>query len=117
MPRKRSNTNGSSISKSQAVRDYLADHPHATAKEIGPAIKAAHGMDITPQMINTIKSNFRKQKGVRGRKGGIKGGRRRARINGAAVTLEELLAAKKLAEAVGGIPRAQEALAALLQLT
>ena len=70
-------------------------------------------MDITPQLINTIKSNFGKQKGVRGRKGG----RRRARINGAAVTLEELLAAKKLAEAVGGIPRAQEALAALLQLT
>jgi hypothetical protein len=117
MPRKQSNAKADSISKSQAVRNYLADHPNATAKEIRPAIKAAHGLDVTPQMINTLKSNFRKQQGRRGRKAGPKGQRGRARTNGAGITVDELLAVKKLAQDLGGIRRAQEALAALSRLT
>ena len=39
------------------------------------------------------------------------------RVNGAGITVEELLAVKKLAQDLGGIPRAQEALAALSRLT
>ncbi len=117
MPRKQSNAKADSISKSQAVRNYLADHPNATAKEIRPAVKAAYGLDITPQMINTLKSNLRKQQGVRGRKMGPKGKKGRARTNGAGITMQELLAVKKVAQELGGIARAQEALAALARLT
>jgi hypothetical protein len=116
MMAKRRSTGGT-ISKSQAVRDYLAQHPNAKPKEIAPAVKAEHGLEVSPQMISMIKSKSRRR-----------GGRRRGRPAGAApvgrprgsasrITVEDLVTAKRLADQIGGVARAQEALAALAKLS
>ena len=106
------------ISKSQAVRDYLAEHPRAMPKEIAPAVKSAHGLDVSPQMISMIKSKFGKKGRPRRRKAGAAGGAAASRgANSSRFTIEDLVTAKKLAQQIGGIPRAQEALAALARLS
>ena len=121
MARKAENVAPATISKSQAVRDYLAEHPTALPKEIAPAVKAAHGLDVSPQMISMIKSKLGKNSRRRHRKTNAEGaapakaaGRK---ANSARFTIEDLLIAKKLAQTMGGIPRAQQALAALARLS
>ena len=121
MARRPNNVAPATISKSQAVRDYLAEHPTAMPKEIAPAVKSAHGLDVSPQMISMIKSNFGKKGPRRRRKTNAEGaapakaaGRKG---NSPRFTIEDLITAKKLAQTMGGIPRAQEALAALVRLS
>jgi hypothetical protein len=120
MARKPNGPAPATISKSQAVRDYLAEHPTAMPKEIAPAVKSAHGLDVSPQMISMIKSKLGKKGRPRRHKAGVDGaapasgaGRKK---NSARFTIEDLITAKKLAQTMGGIPRAQEALAALARL-
>jgi hypothetical protein len=118
MPRKSKSRNGS-ISKSQAVRDYLAQHPNAMPKEIGPAIKTAHGIEVSPQMISMIKSKFRKGPKRRGRKRrteSVAMTRRGRPSNGARFSIDDLVSAKKLAQQVGGVDRAQQLIQALVRL-
>jgi hypothetical protein len=116
MARKPSGPATATISKSQAVRDYLAEHPSAMPKEIAPAVKSAHGLDVSPQMISMIKSKVGK-KGRR-RKSGPRPSAAAARgSNSARFTIDDLVMAKKLAQQIGGIPRAQEALAVLARLS
>ena len=117
MARKQQNSSSAAISKSQAVREYLTDHPKAMPKEIAPAVKAAHGLDVSPQMISMIKSKFGKKR----RRGGPKAKSASGRIdlpraNASRITIDDLVAAKKLAVQMGGISRAQDALAALARL-
>jgi hypothetical protein len=119
MARKPINSAPAKISKSQAVRDYLAEHPTAMPKEIAPAVKAAHGLDVSPQMISMIKSKTIKTGGRRrrGRRASAAPAIAGARAtNSSRFTVEDLVTAKKLASQIGGIPRAQEALAALVRL-
>jgi hypothetical protein len=105
------------ISKSQAVRDYLAEHPTAMPKEIAPAVKSAHGLEVSPQMISMIKSKLgKKGRRRKSRRTPTAGAASRAN-NSARFTIEDLVTAKKLAQQIGGIPRAQEALAALARLS
>jgi hypothetical protein len=103
------------ITKSQAVRDYLAKHPRAKPKEIGPAIKEAHGLDVSPQMISMIKSKARRGRGRRRRAAAV-AAVGRPRTNSSRITVDDLVTAKKLAGQMGGVSRAQEALAALARL-
>jgi len=121
MARKPNGPAPETISKSQAVRDYLAEHPTAMPKEIAPAVKSAHGLDVSPQMISMIKSKLGKKIGRRRRKSGTPSAApataARRKANAARFTIEDLITAKKLAQAMGGIPRAQEALAALARLS
>jgi hypothetical protein len=120
MPRRKAKSRDGTISKSQAVRDYLAQHRNAMPKEIGPAIKAAHGIDVSPQFISMIKSKFRKAPKRRGRKRRTESfatTRRRGRpSNGARFSIDDLLSAKKLAQQVGGVDRAQQLIQALVRL-
>jgi len=120
MARKPNGPAPATISKSQAVRDYLAEHPTAMPKEIAPAVKSAHGLDISPQMISMIKSKLGKKGARRRRKISPQGSPPAAatsrKNNAARFTVEDLITAKKLAQTMGGIPRAQEALAALARL-
>ncbi|MDZ4818575.1 MAG: hypothetical protein SGJ20_06335 [Planctomycetota bacterium] len=97
------------INKSQLVRDYLAEHPRAKPRVIRPAIKAAFGVDISPQMISMIKTKTKS------------GGRRKVasavRAKPArSITAEQLLAAKKLIDHVGGIEHARVLLDVLAKL-
>jgi hypothetical protein len=118
MARKPNNAAAATISKSQAVRYYLAEHPTAMPKEIAPAVKAAHGLDVSPQMISMIKSKLGKKGRGRRRKSSAAPPATASRgANSARFTIEDLITAKKLAQTMGGIPRAQEALAALVRLS
>jgi hypothetical protein len=107
----------STISKSQAVRDYLTEHPAAMPKEIAPAVKSAHGLDVSPQMISMIKSKLGKGRRRRRKAGAAPAAAVSRGNNSARFTIDDLITAKKLAQQIGGIPRAQEALAALARLS
>jgi hypothetical protein len=48
------------VNKSQAVRDYLRDHPRAKPKAIAEAL-AKEGTQITEHYISKIKSTCRKR--------------------------------------------------------
>ncbi len=120
MARRKANSRNGAISKSQAVRDYLAKHPSAKPKEIGPAVKAAHGVDVSPQMISMIKSKLgkgRKRRGRNPRDVAATIGRRGRTSNGAKFSIDDLVSAKKLAVQVGGLDRAQQLMQALVKLS
>jgi hypothetical protein len=96
------------INKSQAIRDYLAKSPTATPSQIKQDL-AKKGIAVGDSLISQIKYRPPKAKGKR------RAGRTTAR-RGSKISLEMLLAAKGLAERLGGTARAHEALSALEKL-
>lgn len=93
---KRSKKGGS---KSAAIREYRRTNPEAKPKEIAESLNQ-NGFKITPQYVSTILSNDRKKN---------PGGRRQRA--GEAASIDQLLAVKKLVNAVGGVEAAQQAIA------
>jgi hypothetical protein len=96
---------------SQAIRDYLDKRPAAMPKEIQAAL-ADQGLKVSYSLISQVKY-----------KPPQKGKRQRARVNGrrpsrssTPVSFELLVAAKALAERMGGVKRAKEALSMLERL-
>ena len=98
--------------KSKAIRNYLAAHKGAGPTEVAAALKK-EGIDVTPAFVSNIKSKSKvirsKRKVKRGRPVGSGAG-------GGSISMSALLEAKKLAEQVGGIDKAAEAVAALKRL-
>lgn len=97
--------------KSQAIRDQLSANPTAMPKEIIAVLKKM-GMSVSSQMVSTLRSKM---------SGGTKKRRRRkkavaARQNGQMILLSDLIETKKLADRLGGLEKAQEAVAALAKL-
>jgi hypothetical protein len=98
--------------RSQAVRDYLGEHPEASPKEIVDGLKA-RGIKVKVTLVNSIK--YKKP---------AKGGRRRApslrvaarRAGSAAVTVDQLLEVKRLADSLGGVDHVRKAVEMLEQL-
>ncbi len=45
-------------SKSQAVRDYLAEHPSATASIVIPEL-AQRGIDVSPALVSQVKKRMK----------------------------------------------------------
>ncbi len=121
--------------KSQAIRDYYAANPKAKPMEVSDAL-TAQGIKVTPAFVSTIRSTSKKKKvGKRGRPAGAtkssskpttskKLGRpagaklgRPASSSGAGnVSIDALLKAKSMVEAVGSVDEARAALAALERL-
>jgi len=99
-------------SKSDAVRAYLAAHRDASPNDVAAALRKK-GIRISTSLASQIKYS-------KGAKAGKRRGRRgperprmataRASRNGAALDVDALLEAKRLAERMGGIERAREAL-------
>src|SRR5688572_11720749 len=98
--------------KSNAIRNYKANHSDAGPKEISEAL-SKDGVKVTPAFVSTVLSND-KRKGGNGRRK-RRGGRRPGRPGGNK-TMATLIQAKKLAEQMGGIERARRALNALSRL-
>lgn len=90
MPQKR-------VNKTQAIKGYLTEHPHAKPREIAAALEK-RGIVVTPQYVSSIKSLER---------------RRTTRVGANQVPMTDVLAAKKFVEKVGGIETALAALDAL----
>jgi hypothetical protein len=113
------------VNKSQAVRDYLAEHPDATASTILPAL-AARGIDVSVALVSQIKQRLKNsgesgsgksttkkkagRKKVAGRKAMTKKTTATSSRAANALTADDLVEAKKLVDELGGIDQAREAL-------
>lgn len=97
--------------RSQAIRDQLEADPNARPKDVVAALKEK-GIRVTSQMVSGLKSKM----GL----GGKKRRRRRkagaARQDGQMISLNDLVEAKKLADRLGGLEKAQQAISALAKL-
>ncbi|HWB14535.1 MAG TPA: hypothetical protein VFE62_08395 [Gemmataceae bacterium] len=102
------------MNKSDHVRRYLSQHPSAKPKEIFQGLQG-EGVDVSMALINRIKYGPESgRKGKRGRRG-----RRTAAAatNGHQLSLEHLLAAKKLVDQLGSVQSAKQAVDALAKLS
>jgi len=89
-------------SKSAAIRDYIASNPNAKPKEILTALKAS-GIDVSVGLVSVVK--YAKPKS------GKKLGRpKKAASTSTDLSADQLLAAKALADSMGGIQNTREAL-------
>ncbi|HEV3343996.1 MAG TPA: hypothetical protein VG125_26715 [Pirellulales bacterium] len=101
------------MNKSDHVRRYLSRHPSAKPKEVFQAL-VGEGVDVSMALINRIKYGPEGKK----RKRGGRGRRAAAAANGAGhLSLEHLLAAKKLVEHLGSVESAKQAVDALARLS
>jgi hypothetical protein len=100
------------INKSQAIRDYLATNPNATPSVIREALENK-GIKVGASLISQIKY---KPGSSHGRRRGRPAAARPARQGREAVNIELLLGAKAIADRLGGVARAKEALAMLDRL-
>jgi hypothetical protein len=106
--------------KSDSIRAYFADHPHAGPTEVVQAL-SAQGVEVSVALVSAIKGKLKGKKGKRGRKKGPaaktqRGAKTRAGSH-EKVSLNMLLAAKKLANQLGGIAKARQALDLLSKLS
>jgi hypothetical protein len=89
--------------KSAAIREYFADNPGAKPRVVVEALRQK-GIRVSAQMVSVIKG--KQKRGLRGR---------RSTSNGP-LNAASLIQAKALADRMGGIAKAQEALAVLAKL-
>src|SRR6185295_969447 len=97
--------------KSAAIRAYKDAHASAGPKEIAEGL-SKDGIKVTPAFVSTVLSNDRR-KGRKGRKKVASGRRVGNRTSGA---FFNLIQAKKLADQMGGVEKAQAALDALAKI-
>jgi hypothetical protein len=97
------------VNKSQAIRDYLAENKRAKAPAIVAGLEEK-GITVGAPLVYSIlrKAGGKRRKTTRGAK--------TTRGTNGNLSLETLLAAKKLADALGGIEKAKAALDVLGKL-
>ena len=100
------------VNKSEAIRDYLAKHPDAKPKAIIAAMKG-RGITVSDSLANAVKY----EKGKSGKKKVTKAPvSRGAKAASGSLSADDLLEAKSLADRLGGIERAKDALETLQKL-
>ncbi len=106
------------VSKSQVIRNYLATNPNATPNKIVAAL-GKKGIKVSPGLASNVKYTSgpkRRLKKKTGKKKVVKR-RRPGRRSAAELSANDLLAAKQLADQLGGIGEARRALDTLERLT
>jgi hypothetical protein len=96
-------------SKSAAIRSYKNGHQQAGPKQIAEAL-GKEGMKVTPGFVSTVLSNDRR-KGRKGRRTATRSG-----VRSSGGPFESLVQAKRLADQLGGIDKARQALDALAKI-
>ena len=103
------------VNRSQAIRDFLAQAPGAMPKAIRVGL-AKQGITVSNSLVNAVKYGKSKpgksKPGKRGRKPGPK-----PKSGVGESSFEALLGAKSLADKLGGVRRAQQALDMLERLS
>ncbi len=94
-----------SVSKSQAIRDYMEDNPDDGPKAVSSALSKS-GIKVSAAFVSTIKSMDKNKIAVQA-----------GRIGKGDFSMNTLLQAKALADQMGGVERAKAALDALGKLT
>jgi len=98
------------VNRSQLIRDHLAANPHDGPKAIVAAI-AKKGVKVSQALASNVKYSAKKAK-----RGAKKMPDAKRPAVGDKVSLSTLVQAKKMAEQLGGVEKAQDALAALAKL-
>lgn len=104
--------------KAQAVRDFLAANPEAKPAEVVAGL-GAQGVEISTNYVSVVKSSLKPKRRKQRRKARAKSSSApasRSSGDSSTVSLEALLKAKQLADALGGVEAARQAFAALEQL-
>ncbi len=102
------------VNKSQAIREMIETMggQDAAPKAVVEAL-AGKGLKVATGLVSNIKSAMKK--GKKGRQRGRPAGRKPS-VNGEAISLHDLIAAKKLVEQLGSMDAAATAIAALAKL-
>ena len=99
------------VNKSEAVRNYLKEHPGTANKDVAEAL-SKQGIKMLPDYVATVKSNMKGEKGKRKRR------QQAAEVvavkTGIGVT--DIKAAFVLLKHCGGLAQAKEALAAAAEI-
>jgi hypothetical protein len=90
--------------RSAAIRAFKEKNPDARPKAIAEGL-AKDGVKVSAGYVSTVLSNERR-----------KGGKRRKRRGGGGRAYADLVQAKRLADAMGGIDKARSALSALAKI-
>jgi len=106
------------VNKTQAVKDFLAENPDATTKDVVAAMKKQR-IVVSTNYVSTIKSKGKGKKKVAAKKKAVAKKKAAPKKKAAddRISLSALKEAKKLAATLGGIEQAKEAISALAQLT
>jgi hypothetical protein len=99
------------VNKSQAIRDFAEANPKVGPTDTATAL-TEQGIDVSPAMVSQVKLKMKQKKGGRRRKKAAAP----SQPAGETFELSTLVKAKKLAEQMGSIDKAQAALAALAKL-
>jgi geranylgeranyl pyrophosphate synthase len=99
------------VNKSQAVRDYLKEHPRTANKDVAEAL-SKQGIKMLPDYVATVKGNMKTKKGKRKRR------QQAAEVSSVktGIGIAEIKAAFALLKHCGGITQAREALAAAVEI-
>ncbi|MGA2799673.1 MAG: hypothetical protein ABSE63_18985 [Thermoguttaceae bacterium] len=99
------------VNKTQAVRDYLKDHPKAMSGEIAAALNKK-GTKITPSHVANIKTKFNKARTAKKAAKKKMAPEPTAPVEKAAnsVTVEQVKAVTQTIKAIGGFDRLNELL-------
>jgi hypothetical protein len=103
------------VSGSESIRQFIAQHPGAMPREIEKGLKAA-GIRVSLGLISNVKygGGTTKAKKKRGRRAMLDVAARKTPV--VAVTVEQLLDVKRLADSLGGAEHIRQALETLEQL-
>lgn len=102
--------------RSEAIRDHLTANPEAMPTEIVVAL-AEKGIHVSTQLVSNVKHQLKVNGApTRKRRGRPLGSKKRVARASGEPTLSDLLAAKKLADAMGGPEVVLRAIEALAQL-
>lgn len=101
--------------KSLEIRNYKEANPTASPKEIAEALNKS-GVSVSAQFVSTVLSNAKKKGGKIGKRGRKPGRKPGAAAGSTGGGVEQLIKAKKMADALGGVENARAALNALAQL-
>ena len=108
------------LNKTQAVRDYLKDHPATTNKEVASAL-TKQGITITPQHVAAIKTKINASRTAR--KAVTKPVApvapaivEKPTTNGGTITLEQIKKVAQTVKTLGGFQRVTEVLAVIKEM-
>lgn len=91
------------VNKSQKIRDYLKANPSAGPTAVSKGL-ASQGVKVTTALVSNVQHN-------------MKNGHTRRGKRGKRVDLDTLRTAKQMADELGGVEQARQALDLLAELT
>ena len=119
------------VNKTQAVRDYLKDHPGAINKEVAAAL-TKQGITITPAHVAAIKTKINASRTAKmavrkpvapaapaalvAAAPAAPAAVAKPATNGGTITLEQIKKVAQTVETLGGLPRVTEVLAVIKEL-